>query len=110
MVQWLIGVGDIDARLEQPRCQVFAGLAMAMQAESLIGRLVPRVITRPPVLPRLNVPVLIGQHGKGRYDVLLEILVLVVAEHDYDVGLEFVERAPRLGKMPAEHLPRPARS
>ena len=108
-MQRLVGVGGVDPRLEQPRSQVFAGLAVAAQPEGLIGRLVPRVVARPAVLPGLDIPVLIRQHRKGRDDVLLEILVLVVAEHDDDVGLEFIERAPRLGKMPAEHLTRLAR-
>ena len=109
-MQWLIGVGCVDPRLEQPRSQVLAGLAVAAQPEGFIGRLVPRVVARPAVLPGLDIPVLIRQHRKGRDDVLLEILVLVVAEHDDHVGPEFVERAPRLGKMPAEHLACPARS
>ncbi len=108
-MQRLVSVGGVDPRLEQPRSQVFAGLRVAAQPEGLIGRLVPRVVARPAVLPGLDVPVLIGQHGKGRDDVLLEILVLVVAEHNDDVGLEVIERPPRLGKMPAEHLTRFAR-
>jgi hypothetical protein len=53
-----------------------------------------------------DVAVLIGEHRKGRDDVLLEILVLVVAEHDDDIGLEVIKRAPCLGKMPAEYLTR----
>src|ERR1700719_2524734 len=82
---------------------------MTVQAEGLISRLVPRVVARPAVLPGLDVAVLIGQHGKGRDDVLLDILVLVVAEHDDDMGLEVTKRPPRLGENPAEHLTRLSR-
>ena len=79
---------------------------MAAQPEGMIGRLVPWIVARPAVLPGLNVPIVVGEHRKGRDDVLFEILVLVVAEHDDDVGLERVERAPSLGKVPAEYLTR----
>ncbi len=108
MVQRLIGVGHVDAALDQPGGEVFAGLAMAAQAEGRVGRLAPRVVRRAAMLPRLDVAVLIGEHGKGRDDVLLEIFVLVVAEHDDHVRPELVERAPRLGKVPAVDFARPA--
>ena len=78
------------------------------QAEGLVGRLVPRVVGRAAMLPRLDVAILIGEHRKGRDDVLLEVFVLVVAEHDDDVRLEIVERGPRLGEMAAIDLARPA--
>ena len=108
MVQRLVGIGHVDAALDQPGREVFAGLAVAAQAEGLVGRLAPRVVGRPAMLPRLDVAVLIGEHGKGRDDVLLEVFVLVVAEHDDHVGLEIVECGPRLGEMAAIDLARPA--
>ena len=98
MVQRLIGVADVDAASISPR-QILAGLLVAAHAKCRVGRLVPRVVGRAAMRPGLDVLVLIGEHGKGRDDVLLEILVLVVAPHDDDVGLEIVERPPRLGEM-----------
>ena len=87
-----------------PDGEIFAGLAMAAHAHRMVGRLVPRVPRRAAVLPGLEVLVVIGQHGEGRDDVLLEILVLVVAPHHDQIGLELVDRAARLGEMRAVDL------
>src|SRR5215469_13463079 len=106
-MQRLVRVGGIDALLEQPRCQVFAGGAVALEAKPLVIRLTPGVPG--PVLPRFDLVLAIGQHRKGRDDVLLEILVLVVAEHDYDIGPELVERTLGFGEMAPEDLPRLSR-
>ena len=80
---------------------------MAAQPKGRVSWLAPRVVGRAAVFPRLDVAVLIGEHGKRRDNVLLEILVLVVAEHDHDVGLKLVECLARLGEMAAEDLARP---
>ena len=109
VVQRLVGIGSVDARFDQTGREVFAGLAMAAQAEGRVGRLAPWVVGRTAMAPRLDVAVLIGEHGKGRDDVLLEIFVLVVAEHDDHIGLELVERAARLGEVAAIDLARPTR-
>jgi hypothetical protein len=82
---------------------------VAAHAEGLVRRLVPRVVGRAPVRPGLDVLVVIGEHGERRDDVLLEILVLVVAPHDDQIGLEIVERLARLGEMAAVDLARPGR-
>ena len=105
----LVGVGDIDPGLDQAARQGTCRLPVAAHAEGLVRRLVPRVVGRAPVLPGLDVLVVVGEHGKRRDDVLLEILVLVVAPHDDQIGLEIVERLARLGEMAAVDLARPRR-
>src|SRR5215469_16852448 len=103
-MQRAVSVGCIDAVLEQPRCQIFAGGTMPLEAEPLIVRLAPRVPG--PVLPWPDLVPVISQHCERRDNVLLEILVLVVAEHDDDIRLELIQRSPRLGKVAAEDLAR----
>src|SRR6516162_2198807 len=103
-MQWPVGVGCVDAVLEQPRCQIFAGGTMPLEAEPLVVRLAPRVPG--PVLPWLDLVPVVGQHCERRDNVLLEILVLVVTEHDDEVRLELIQRSPSLGKVAAEDLAR----
>jgi len=51
--------------------------------------------------PRAAILVVIGKDREGRDDVFLEVLVLVVAPHDDDIGVELIDDAARLGEMRA---------
>ena len=89
VVQRLVGIGRRRCPASiRPGGEVFAGLAMAAHANRLVRRLVPRVAGRAAVRPGLDILVVVGEHGKRRDDVFLEILVLVVAPHDDQSGLK----------------------
>ena len=109
VVQWLVGIADIDPGLDQTGGEVLAGLAMAAHPHRLVLRLAPRVPGASAMRPGLQFLVVIGEDRKGRDDVLLEVLVLVVAPHHDDIGVEFVDDAARLGEMRAINLAAPRR-
>ncbi len=100
MVQRLIGIGHVDAALDQPGGEVFGGLAVAVQFQCPVAGLAPAVCPAAiAVLPRLDREiVVIAEQAKGRDDVLAEILVLVVAPHQHDIRVERVERLAHRAK------------
>ena len=109
VVQWLIGIGHVDAALDQPGGEVFRRLAMAVQLQLPVARLVPAVrlaaIAPWPWYARVDVEiVVIAEEAEGRDDVLAEILVLVVAPDQHQVRVEIVEDLADRAEIVAEAL------
>src|SRR5262245_10762130 len=95
-----VRVRDVEAFLEQARDQRLGGGAVALVDERGIARLVPRVAGFLParLRPRPMLDRLVGEHAERRDDVFLEVLVLVVAPDQDDVGRELVEALARLAE------------
>ena len=74
--------------------------------EDEVGRLAPTVRTQRarPRCPRAQGDLVEAEHAEGRNQVLAEVLVLVVAEDDDEVGRELVERPPTAAKAGDEPL------
>ena len=69
---------------------------MSPVAEYLIGGLVPDVgpLAAVPAHHGLTLEFVVGQDAEGGYDVLFEILVLVVSPNEHQVGIEGVYLGP----------------
>ena len=69
---------------------------MSLVLEGGSRRLVPDVATAGMALHAkgLALEVVVGQHAEGRDDVLAEILVLIVAPDDHEIGVEGVQFLP----------------
>jgi hypothetical protein len=78
VAQRRVRIGNLEAVFEQTRRQVLARLAVAGVVEAGVGRLVPGVGAAA-VLPGLDVEALVGEYRERRYQVLAEVLVLIVA-------------------------------
>ena len=87
-----------------PDGEIFAGLAVAAAPASSCRPARSTGSTASGDAPRAAILVVIGQHGEGRDDVFLEVLVLVVAPHHDQIGVELVDHAARLGEMRAVDL------
>jgi len=106
MVQRLVGVGHVNAALDQTGGEVLGRLAMAVQPQGPIGRLVPAVrLAAVSVMPRLQLEIgVVAQQAIGRDDVLAEILVLIVTPHHHDIRVEVVEDLADRTKVVAKAL------
>jgi len=99
-MQGLVGIGHVDAALDQPGGEVFGRLAVAVQLKPPVGRLAPavRLATVAPMaigLPGRDREIVIEtKDAKGRNDVLAEIFVLVVAPDQHQVRVERIECGP----------------
>src|SRR5712692_2230323 len=90
--------GYIEAAPHQLTRQQGGGLLMAAELHHRVGRLVPDVGARLQAiagLERLDDDFVQCEDAERRQQVQLKVLVLVVAPDKDDIGLEFVERAPR---------------
>ena len=105
LVQGFIGIGHINALLEQLAGQVAPLLGTAGVAEHSLRGLSPRVT--PPALEGLARDIVPGQYTEGRNNVLLKVLVLIIAPDQEEVRLEGVDCGPQLAK--AGHQPLPMR-
>ena len=72
---------------------------MAFHRESLLVGLVPHVLSAAITFPRLDVDAVVSEDGESRHAVLGEVLVLIVAPDQHEVGLESVELAPDLPEL-----------
>ena len=96
-VQRLVGVGHVDSLVDEPGHQgPRAGVAAVR--EDLVRRLVPHVAAGAAVVVHhgLALDVVIRQHAEGRDDVLFEVLVLIVAPYQNEIGIEGVQFGPLL--------------
>src|SRR4051812_26298291 len=107
MVQRLVRVSDVDVGPEQRTREILAGGAMAFDRESLVGRLVPRVLSALIVLPRLEFDRVVRENRERRNAVFAEILVLIVAPDEHEIGLEAIELAPDLAELLDHVVPVP---
>src|SRR5215472_10233427 len=93
MMQRLVGVGRIKARIDQPAGKVFRGALVALDAKFLVGRFVPDILRWRAELEDLKrVDAVSGN------DLFAKILVLIIAPDDDEVGLERVERRANLAQ------------
>ena len=110
VVQRLVGIGEVDAALDQPGRDVFRRLAMALQRQRPVARLAPAVRLADPVAavrdgPGLQVEFgVVAEDAERRDDVLLEILVLVVAPDQHEIRVEIVEDLADRAEIVAEPL------
>ncbi len=110
MVQRLIGIGHVDAGLDEPGRQVLRGLAVALQLQGPVAGFRPAVGFAVPVRavgdgPRLQRNlVVVAEHAEGRDDVFLEVLVLVVAPDQHEIRVEIVEDLADRAEIVAEAL------
>src|SRR5204862_571976 len=103
LVQGFIGIGHINALLEELAGQVAPLLGTAGVAEHGLCGLSPRVT--PPALEGLARDIVPGQYTEGRNNVLLKVLVLIIAPDQQEVRLEGIDRRPQLAKAVHEPLP-----
>ena len=89
-MQRLVGIGGVEALLDQAARQHFRGIAVAGQLIGLVG-LAPDVVAR-----RREGELVVGVDAVRRDDVLAEVLVLVVAPYQDEVRIECVECGPGL--------------
>ena len=96
-VQRLVGVGHVDPFVDEAGDQCPRAWVAAVP-EDLVRRFIPNVAARAavPVHHWLALDVVIGQYAEGRDDVFLEVLILVVAPYQYEVGIEGVQFRPLL--------------
>ena len=106
VVQWLVGVGHVEAGLNQPGGQILADVAPSAQPVVLVRAFAPEV--RPASVghrrglgmpPGVQVHVVIGTDSEGRNDVFLEVLVLIVAPHHHYVRFEIVQLPAYTAKL-----------
>jgi len=90
VMQRLVGIGGVEAFLDQPTSQHLGSRLVPRQVEGLV-RFAPHVAGG-----CCEAEAFVGADAVGRDDVLLEILVLVVAPHQDEVGPEGVERGAGL--------------
>src|SRR5262249_42276420 len=76
---------------------------VALDPEGLLRALAPDVRRLRVALAMARLDLVVGQHAERRDDVLSEVLVLVIAPHDHDVGIEFVEQLAGVAAV-AGHL------
>ena len=88
VVQRLVGVGGVEALLDQAGRQHLGRRPVAGELIRLVG-LAPDVVCR-----RREGEFLVGIDAVGRDDVLAEVLVLVVAPDQHEIRLEGIERGP----------------
>ena len=90
-VQGLVRVRHVDAGLEQLTGQVASGARLAAPREHLVAGLAPDVRALAEPLERLERERVVGEHAERRDDIVLEVLVLIVAPHQDEVGPERVD-------------------
>ena len=102
-----VGVGHVDAGLEQAAGEQAPGGGLAGPRERLVAGLAPDIRPVAEPLERLERERVVGQDAERRNHVFPEVLVLVVAPHEYEIGAKGGDLVPQ-GTERAEH-PRPMR-
>ena len=105
-VEGLVGVGHVDPLIHQSSNQRLGGGSVSGVFEHLVPRLIPNIgagYTLAPV-EGSALHLVVGHDAEGRDDIGLEILVLVVAPDDHEVGLKFVEFLPQFAEAPDQPL------
>ena len=107
-VQRLVGVGHINALLQQALNQVAGRLPVSGVLEGLVRRLVPDVDAGAAVPGHkgLALHLIVSQHTERRDDVLFEVLILVIAPDKDKVGLEGVNFFAQFAEAVDQPLPR----
>src|SRR5689334_23283599 len=103
MMQRLVGVGDVEPRLQHSGHDMLGAGRMALVDKSLVFWLVPD-IGAAVFLPRLWRHLLVSHHAKRRDDIFFEILVLIVAPNHNKVGVELIEHASCVAKAGEQPL------
>src|ERR1700732_1563292 len=99
MMQRLVGVRRVESLLEQLGREVSCRLGLSIQMKFLLRRLVPNVSRR-----RTEVDRVVSIYAIRRDYVFPEILVLVIAPHEDEVGLEVVDRLAHLAEARQQRL------
>ena len=99
LVQGLVGVGHVDALLDQAGHQSL-GSGMAPVIERSVRRFAPDVVLGAaiPVLHRLAFDIVVCQDAEGGDNVFFEVLVLVIPPDHHEVRVKGVQ----LGTLSAE--------
>src|SRR3990172_3995898 len=83
---------------------MIAAEPMTAHRKAFVLRLVPAIHAAPAVQPGLEIDLVVGEHGERWHAVFAVVLELIVAPDDAEIGLEFIEGAPRPAK-PLDHFP-----
>ena len=100
LVERLVGIGHVHAAIDHAGHQGARAVLVSPVLEGCSRRFVPDVAPGGVALlaEGLALELIISQHAEGRDDVLAEVLILVVAPDDHEVGVEGVKFLPQFAE------------